>query len=145
MAAAGYLIPDPRSRSFGGGGLGLDQPWHAFSLVARRRRGWLVGLSAWPARYRLHRESALRREIEELRRMPREEVAELVGEAYRRAGYAVVENRRRAGAGVDLELPANMNTVAVRTPDNMSDRYGPTQSTACASHGQLIYPLKRLA
>ena len=37
------------------------------------------------------------------------------------------------------------NTVAVRTPDNMSDRYGPTQSTACASHGQLIYPLKRLA
>lgn len=111
MAAAGYLIPIPLPM-LGGGGPGLDQPWHAFSLLLAAG-GLLIGLSAWPARYRLHRESAVRREIEELRRMPREEVAELVGEAYRRAGYSVIENRLRAGAGVDLELRGRRGTTTL--------------------------------
>ena len=82
----------------GGAGLGLGQPWRALALIAAAG-GVLVGLSAWPARYRLHRQEVFEHELEALRRLPREELAHLVGAAYRRARYECVETGRGQGRG----------------------------------------------
>jgi hypothetical protein len=87
----------------GGARPSLDQPWRTLELIAAAF-GVLVGVSAWPERIRVRRRRALRQEIDRLRAMPREEIAHLVGLAYRRARYEVVETGRGRGAGIDLEL-----------------------------------------
>ncbi|HEX3608012.1 MAG TPA: restriction endonuclease [Candidatus Dormibacteraeota bacterium] len=87
----------------GGAGLGLGQPWRVLALIAAAG-GVLLGISAWPARYRLRRQDLHEHELEALRRLPREELAHLVGAVYRRAGYGAVETGRGRGAGIDLEL-----------------------------------------
>ncbi|HEY2704590.1 MAG TPA: restriction endonuclease [Candidatus Dormibacteraeota bacterium] len=96
-----------------GGGLGLQQPWHTVALLAAAG-ALLVGVSAWPERYRAHRGDLTRRDLEELRRLPRERLAELVAAAYRRAGYEAVETGRGVGAGIDVELHNRRGTALVQ-------------------------------
>jgi hypothetical protein len=96
-----------------GGGVGLREPWRSVALLLAAG-ALLVGVSAWPARYRLHREDELRRDLDQLRRLPRERLAELVGDAYRRAGYRVTETGRGVGAGIDLELRNRRGTTLVQ-------------------------------
>ena len=96
-----------------GGGVAVDGPWRSVALVLAA--GMLaVGLSAWPARVRLRREELRRQELEELRRMPREQLADLVAGAYRRAGYRVLETGRGVGPGIDVELLGRRGTVLVQ-------------------------------
>jgi restriction system protein len=96
-----------------GGGLGLQQPWRALALLAAAG-ALLVGVSAWPERYRARRGDLARRDLEELRRLPRERLAEMVAAAYRRAGYTAVETGRGVGAGIDIELHNRRGTTLVQ-------------------------------
>jgi restriction system protein len=96
-----------------GGGPGVRQPWHTLALLAAA--GALVaGVSAWPERYRARRSELVRRDLDELRRLPREGLAEMVAAAYRRAGYAAVETGRGVGAGIDVELRNRRGTTLVQ-------------------------------
>lgn len=96
-----------------GGGVAVDGPWRTVALVLAA--GMLaVGVSAWPARVRLQREEQRRQELEELRRMSREQLAGLVAAAYRRAGYRVVETGRGGAAGIDMELFGRRGTTLVQ-------------------------------
>lgn len=96
-----------------GGGVAVDGPWRSVALVLAA--GMLaVGLSAWPARVRLRREQQRRQDLEELRRMPREQLAELVAAAYRRTGCRVLETGRGVGPGIDVELFGRRGTTLVQ-------------------------------
>jgi restriction system protein len=112
MAAAAFMVGIMLPLLWGGG-VAVDGPWRWVALALAA--GMLaVGVSAWPARVRLHREEMRRRELEELRRMPREQVAALVADAYRRAGYRVVETGRGVGAGIDMDLLGRRGTTLVQ-------------------------------
>jgi restriction system protein len=96
-----------------GGGPGVQQPWHTLALLAAA--GALVaGVSAWPERYRARRRDLVRRDLDELRRLPREQLAEMVAAAYRRGGYTAVETGRGVGAGIDVELHNRRGTTLVQ-------------------------------
>jgi restriction system protein len=112
MAAVAFLVAILLPVLWGGG-VGLREPWRSLALLVAAG-ALLVGVSAWPARYRLRREEELRRDLEQLRRLPREQLAELVGDAYRRAGYRVAETGRGVGAGIDLELRGRRGITLVQ-------------------------------
>lgn len=112
MAAGGFLAGIMLPLLWGGG-VAVDGPRRPVALVLAA--GMLaIGLSAWPERVRRHREDRRRRDLEELRRLPREQLAGLVGDAYRRAGYRVVETGRGVGAGIDVELLGRRGTTLVQ-------------------------------
>jgi restriction system protein len=112
MAAVAFLVAILLPALWGGG-VGLWEPWRSVALLLAAG-AFVVGVSAWPARYRLRREGELRRDLDGLRRLPRERLAELVGDAYRRAGYRVTETGRGVGAGIDLELRGRRGTTLVQ-------------------------------
>jgi restriction system protein len=96
-----------------GGGPGVQQPWHTLALLAAAG-ALLIGVSAWPERYRAHRSELVRRDLDELRRLPRERMAEMIAAAYRRTGYTAVETGRGVGAGIDVELHDRRGTTLVQ-------------------------------
>jgi len=112
MAAAAFLVGIMLPLLWGGG-VAADGPWRSVALGLAAGM-FAVGVSAWPARVRLHREEQRQRDLEELRRMPREQLAGLVAGAYRRAGYRVVETGRGVGAGIDVELFGRRGTSLVQ-------------------------------
>ena len=119
MAAVGFLVGAMLPLLWGGG-VAVDGPWRSVDLALAL--GMLaVGVSAWPARLRLHREERRRRDLDQLRRLPREHLAELVGDAYRRAGYRVVETGRGVGAGIDMELHGRRGTTLVQCRHHRQD------------------------
>jgi restriction system protein len=112
---AGVMLP-----LLWGGGVAVDGPWRSVALVLALA-ALAIGISAWPARLRLHREQRRRRDLDELRRLPREHVAELVADAYRRAGHRVVETGRGVGAGIDVELHGRRGTTLVQCRHHRED------------------------
>ena len=112
MAAAGFVVGMLLPLLWGGG-VAVTGPWRSVELVLAA--GMLtVGLSAWPERRRLHREERCRRELEELRRLPREQLAAVVADAYRRAGYRVVETGPAVAGGVDIEIVGRRGSTLVQ-------------------------------
>jgi restriction system protein len=112
MAGVAYLLVTLMPVPWGGG-LGVQQPWHTLALLAAAG-ALLTGVSAWPERYRTRRADLVRRDLDELRSLPRERLAEMLAAAYRRAGHTAVETGRGVGAGIDVELRNRRGTTLVQ-------------------------------